>query len=233
MVIQIYSITKVSDALALCKLGVDNIGVFVSELNKPWSISPNKAKEIFSVLPYNVKKVLLTPSIDYIEIINLGRDVKPDILHIDTQHKEIIKDKLGHIKESLPKNTKIMMSIYVKNERSVKEAVFFSKKVDYILLDTTTVDHPTGGSGMINNWVLGRRIVESVSIPVILAGGLGPENIIDALNKVHPYGVDSKTKTDLPNGTTKDLVKVKEFVSKVRKWAKTQAVNSLSFGKDS
>ena len=233
MIIQIYSVTKVSDALALCKLGVDNIGVFVSELNKPWSISPSKAKEIFSALPKNIKKILLTPSDDYIEIINLGRDAKPDILHIGAHNKEIIKDKLEYIKESLQKNTKIMMSIYVKDENSVKEAVFFSKKVDYILLDTSTVDHPTGGSGTVNNWVLGGKIVESVSIPVILAGGLGPENIIEALNKVHPYGVDSKTKTDLPEGATKDLAKVKDFVSKIRKWEKTQSANSLSFGKDS
>lgn len=233
MVIQIYSITKVSDAFALCKLGVDNIGVFVSELNKPWSISPSKAKEIFSVLPKNIRKVLLTPSDDYIEIINLGRDVKPDIMHIGTYNKEIIRDKLGYIKESLSEDTKIMMSIYVKDASSVKEAVFFNKKVDYILLGTSTVDHPTGGSGTVNNWVLGRKIVESVSIPVILAGGIGPENIIDALNKVHPYGVDSKTKTDLPEGATKDLAKVKEIVYKIRKWEKTQPANSLSFGKDS
>ena len=51
------------------------------------------------------------------------------------------------------------------------------------------------------------------AIPVILAGGLGPENVAAAIAAVRPAGVDSKTKTDRPNGGSKDLAKVEAFVA--------------------
>jgi len=61
---------------------------------------------------------------------------------------------------------------------------------------------------------LDRKIVESVHIPVIIAGGLGPDNVVQAITAVRPAGVDSKTRTDKNDGShTKDLQKVREFVS--------------------
>ena len=51
-------------------------------------------------------------------------------------------------------------------------------------------------------------------IPVIIAGGLGPDNVVDAIRAVQPAGVDSKTKTDKDRGSHgKDLEKVRLFVS--------------------
>jgi phosphoribosylanthranilate isomerase len=56
-----------------------------------------------------------------------------------------------------------------------------------------------------------------VRIPVIIAGGLGPENVKDAIRVARPAGVDSKTKTDSNDGThTKDLQKVSAFVTAAR-----------------
>jgi phosphoribosylanthranilate isomerase len=64
-----------------------------------------------------------------------------------------------------------------------------------------------------------RKIVESVTIPVILAGGLGPDNVAEAISCVKPFGVDSKTKTDKTGSHEKDIEKVKEFV-RIAKTAK-------------
>lgn len=47
-----------------------------------------------------------------------------------------------------------------------------------------------GGTGRVHNWKLSRKIIESISKPVFLAGGLKPENIREAIEKVKPYGVD-------------------------------------------
>jgi phosphoribosylanthranilate isomerase len=64
---------------------------------------------------------------------------------------------------------------------------------------------------------LDRKIVQSVRVPVIIAGGLGPDNVIDAINAARPAGVDSKTKTDKHDGShTKDLEKVKQFVLRAK-----------------
>ena len=74
-----------------------------------------------------------------------------------------------------------------------------------------------GACGLVHDWNTSRGIVEQVKIPVILAGGIGPENAFDAVRLVKPAGVDSKTKTDLPDGSAKDLQKVLALVQAVRR----------------
>ena len=66
---------------------------------------------------------------------------------------------------------------------------------------------------------LSRRIAESVSTPVILAGGLGPDIVADVIRAVRPAGVDSKTKTDRGGSHQKDLERVRRFQE--AEWAAT------------
>lgn len=80
---------------------------------------------------------------------------------------------------------------------------------------TDTYDPLTGASGAtgkIHNWDVSRRIVEASQRPVILAGGLNPENVRDAILYVKPAGVDVHTGVEGPDGR-KDEVLVKAFVS--------------------
>jgi phosphoribosylanthranilate isomerase len=70
---------------------------------------------------------------------------------------------------------------------------------------------------MMASWERDRRIVECVGIPVIVAGGLGPENVRAAIAASNPAGVDSKTRTDKPDGSrAKDLDRVRAFVRAAR-----------------
>ena len=74
-------------------------------------------------------------------------------------------------------------------------------------------DTQIGALGITHNWEIDRRIVDSVSVPVIIAGGLGLDNLAAAIKTILPTGVDSKSKTDKDDGChTKDLEKVKLFV---------------------
>ena len=78
-------------------------------------------------------------------------------------------------------------------------------------------DRQIGALGVTHSWELDCRIIESVHIPVIIAGGLGPENVREAIRSARPAGVDSKTKTDKSDGShTKDLQKVSAFVAAAR-----------------
>ena len=69
---------------------------------------------------------------------------------------------------------------------------------------------------MTHDWNISRRIVEAVTVPVILAGGLGPDNVAAAIRAVRPAGVDSKTKTDRAGSHAKDLDRVRRFVTAAR-----------------
>ena len=86
---------------------------------------------------------------------------------------------------------------------------------DLLLLDSyDPADRQIGALGVTHNWELDRRIVERVHVPVIVAGGLGPENVGAAIQASRPAGVDSKSSTDKTDGShTKDPDCVRAFVT--------------------
>jgi len=112
----------------------------------------------------------------------------------------------------------VMRSIPVTGAESVAVAQSYDGVADMLLLDSHRPgDVQIGAQGVTHSWELDRRIVESVRIPVIIAGGLGPDNIVDAIRTARPAGVDSKTKTDKDDGShTKDLQKVRQFVARAK-----------------
>jgi len=80
---------------------------------------------------------------------------------------------------------------------------------DAVILDTRTPDR-LGGTGLTHDWNISARIVESSEIPVILAGGLTPENVATAIDRVHPYAVD--VHTGVKKNGVRDPEKTKAFV---------------------
>jgi len=106
-----------------------------------------------------------------------------------------------------------MRAVPIVDESCVEIARSYSGVADFLLLDS--FDRETGQFGALgrrHDWRLSRRVVKEVPIPAILAGGLGPDNVAEAIAAVRPAGVDSKTLTDRPDGAGKDLAKVREFV---------------------
>jgi phosphoribosylanthranilate isomerase len=88
---------------------------------------------------------------------------------------------------------------------------------DFLLLDShRESDRQVGALGVTHDWSISRRIVELVRAPVILAGGLGSDNVADAIRTVRPAGVDSKTKTDRDGSHSKDLDRVRLFLKAAR-----------------
>jgi phosphoribosylanthranilate isomerase len=87
----------------------------------------------------------------------------------------------------------LVQVVHVTGEESIIEAITVSTFVDAILLDSGNQSLPVkelGGTGRTHDWNISKRIVESVSIPVYLAGGLNPENVAEAIRHVQPFGVD-------------------------------------------
>jgi phosphoribosylanthranilate isomerase len=96
------------------------------------------------------------------------------------------------LRESLP-GVSLVQVVHVSGESSVDEASEISRGVDAILLDSGNQSLPIkelGGTGRTHDWSLSKRIVQSVDVPVFLAGGLRKENVCDAIRTVGPFGVD-------------------------------------------
>jgi len=96
--------------------------------------------------------------------------------------------------------------------RSLSKLTEDVERADFLLLDSHRAsDRQIGALGVTHDWRISRRIVARVRVPVILAGGLGPDNVADAIRAVRPAGVDSKTKTDRDGSHVKDLDCVRRF----------------------
>ena len=86
---------------------------------------------------------------------------------------------------------------------------------DALLLDTRTADR-LGGTGRTHDWSVSARIVAAAApVPVYLAGGLRPENVVEAVERVRPAGVDANSGVEDANGR-KDLERMRAFVGRAR-----------------
>jgi len=213
MLVQIFEVQSPEEAAALVRLGVDHIGVLVGDGAFPRELSIASTKAIFAAVPVGHKRVALSLSPTLEEVARVVEETRPDIVQVQAEIDNFPVEMTRALKTSFPE-VSIMRAIPVIDETSIAIAASYKGVADFLLLDS--YDPGTrqfGALGRVHDWSLSRRIVDEVGIPVILAGGLGPENVAAAIAAVRPAGVDSKTKTDRPNGGSKDLAKVEAFVA--------------------
>ena len=217
MIVQIYEVSSPEEARALCAIGVDHIGVLVGAGAFPREQSIARAREILSVISAPSRGSVLCLSNDINLIRKILTELDPDILHLGASSELLAPRDTAMLKTEFPA-LKLMRSIPVLDQGSVGIAKSYDRIADILLLDSHKPgDRQIGALGVTHDWELDRQIVEGVSIPVIIAGGLGPGNVVDAIKSLHPAGVDSKTRTDRTDGShTKDLDKVRQFVELAR-----------------
>jgi phosphoribosylanthranilate isomerase len=217
MLVQIYEISSPEEAKALGDLGVDHIGILVGDGSFPRERSIDHARLIFSAIPLSSKGVALLLSSDVRLIERITSELKPAILHLGASTDLLTPSTVQGLKRQCSPLT-VMRSIPVVGDESIAIAKSYDGIADILLLDShRRGDRQIGALGVTHSWEIDRKIVESVRIPVIIAGGLGPDNVIDAIRAVQPAGVDSKTKTDKDDGShTKDSQKVKRFVERAK-----------------
>jgi phosphoribosylanthranilate isomerase len=217
MLVQIYEISSPEEAIALGGLGVDHIGVLVGEGEFPRERTIDQARLIFSAIPASSKGVALLLSADVRFIEHVISELKPTILHLGASTDLLTPSTVRELKKQCRSLT-VMRSIPVVGEESIAIAKSYDGVADMLLLDSHRPgDRQIGALGITHSWEIDRKIVESVRIPAIIAGGLGPDNVIDAIRAVQPAGVDSKTKTDRDDGShTKDLQKIRRFVTQAK-----------------
>jgi phosphoribosylanthranilate isomerase len=217
MLVQIYEISTPEEARALGNLGVDHIGVLVGDGSFPREQSVDQARLIFSAIPSSSKGLALLLSADVRLIEQIISELKPAIVHLGASSDLFTASAVRQLKQRYGTLT-VMRSIPIVDDESIAIARSYDGVADMLLLDSHRPgDVQIGALGVTHNWEIDRKIVEAVRIPIIIAGGLGPDNVVDAIRVVRPAGVDSKTKTDKDDGShTKDLQKVKRFVAQAK-----------------
>lgn len=214
--IQIYTMQSPDEAIAIAALGVNHVGVTPSEQGLPGEVSTGVAAEICRSLVGVATSVALSVESDLSAIEEMVRAVEPDILHLCGPEGLVGPEAVADLRVQIPK-IPIMQAIAVTGPESIDVARSFAPVADYLLLDSVdpAIDG-VGAAGIVHDWGVSAAIVDAVDLPVILAGGLSPDNVAEAIAAVRPWGVDSLTHTSRPiagGGFRKDLYLVERFVS--------------------
>ena len=215
MKIQIYTMQTIKEALAVAALGVDHIGVTPSNLGLPGEVDFTTARAIVGAVGDLAVSVALSVESNLDEIEKMVSAVRPDILHLCGLQNTLPPSSVRTLRERLP-NLEIMQAVSVAGKEGIEIALAYQDEADYLILDTQAPDIAgIGASGETHDWNISREIVRQIRIPVILAGGLSPENVSKAISVVQPWGVDSLTHTNRPlpgGGFRKDINRIRQFV---------------------
>lgn len=195
--VKICCISSLEEASLAVRYGASALGLVSAMPSGPGVISDELAREIASRVPPAVASFLLTSRQSAQAIIEQQHFIRASTLQI--------VDRLTHgtyqdLRAALP-GIALVQVAHVQDEESVDEALHLSPDVDALLLDSGNQKlavKELGGTGRTHDWTLSRRIVEQVSKPVFLAGGLNAKNVRDAMEQVAPFGLDicSGVRTD-------------------------------------
>ncbi len=198
--IKICGITNLEDALAAVESGADALGFVFAE--SPRRISPENAARIIRSLPPFLTCVGIFVDESVETVRKIARECQLNVLQFHGNESPDYCRKFM---------IKIIKAFRVGDEHSLKSMHHY--QVDAYLLDTYRQGTP-GGTGQSFNWDLALRAKE-FGPPVILAGGLTPANVVEAIGKVNPYGIDVSTGIEAEPGK-KDHRMMKEFIKVVR-----------------
>ena len=187
--IKICCIKSIEEAKTAIECGADAIGLVGKMPSGPGPIPDGLIKQIAQSVPPLVSTFLLTSETSVNEIIKHYNRTRTTTIQIVDLLSE---GTYAKIKEALP-SVKIVQVIHVLDSKSVELAIKISKEVDGLLLDSGNPNlkvKELGGTGRVHNWNLSKQIRENSKCPIMLAGGLKPENVQQAINEVHPFAVD-------------------------------------------
>ncbi|MGC8831842.1 MAG: phosphoribosylanthranilate isomerase [Thermoproteota archaeon] len=208
--VKICGITRREDLEDAVSAGADIVGFIVDVPSSPRSLKHQDAAHLISTVPSGVSSVAVTVLRDLESLMRVF-DLGADYLQLHGEPSLLVNlAKEGFLKGSV---------IGVVNARlpsALKLAVDYSTLFEIVLLDSLR-NGGLGGSGEAHDWRVSRMIRDAIQPrPLILAGGLTPDNVSIAVSTVKPYGVDVSTGVEAYPGV-KDREKVFKFVSEAKK----------------
>ncbi len=210
--VKICCIGSVAEAQIAIRHGAAALGLVSAMPSGPGVITEETIAEIAATVPPGVATFLLTSKRDVDSISAQQHRCRVNTIQLCDS---VEPDCYAKLRASLP-GLALVQVIHVSGSESVDEAMAVAARVDAILLDSGNQNlavKELGGTGRKHDWRISRKIVESVRVPVFLAGGLNPENVAAAIREVRPYGLDICS--GLRTNNQLDEEKVRRFFSNI------------------
>ena len=213
--IQVAGVIDAPEADMLIREGVKFLGFPLRLTVNKEDLTEAEAAALVRSFPPGVRGVLITYLDKADDVLDFCRDLGVRTVQL---HGTIATSELAEIKRRDP-SLEVFKSLVIRagNEDDLRRLVAeTSPYVDAYITDTfNPATGQEGATGLTHDWSISRRLVELSPRPVILAGGLHPGNVADAIRAVRPAGVDSHTGLESPDGR-KDPDKVRRFVQNAR-----------------
>ena len=213
MKLKICCIKSIEEAKHAIEHGADILGLVGPMPSGPGPITTYQAAEIAKDLPEHIHSFYLTSKTRF-ETISAEYDI------VGSSHIQLTDHTSAETRQQLKLEypyIKLVQVVHVSDQNSIQQAISYQKHTDYLLLDSGAPNKEVkelGGTGRTHNWEISKAIVESVDIPVFLAGGINASNVQDAIKIVNPYGIDlcSALRTD----DKLDIGKLRSFMNAIR-----------------
>jgi phosphoribosylanthranilate isomerase len=218
--VKICGMTNLEDALVAADAGADAVG-FVFYEKSPRCVTVEKAREICEKLPEAIEKVGIFVGATEGTLIKTSKDVGLTAVQVYPGEN----NRLPTLKDEFPRNVDVIMALPAewlvgRNGDDTGDVLFAGRvreRTLAVLVDSGSADRP-GGTGEKFNWEHAELIREEMKwlgVPLIVAGGLVPENVGNAIDVFQPWGVDVVSGVEASPGK-KDPEKVRAFVRAVR-----------------
>lgn len=200
---KICGVTAEDDLRAAANAGADAVGIITEvSIDTPREVPAGRAADLVAAAPPFLSTVLVTMPDSTTRAVELAGVVVPDAIQI---HGDLDADDIRDVSRETRADV-----IAAVDAADPDRAHRCDGVADALLLDSTT-GAGAGGTGETHDWRAARDLVGALSTPVVLAGGLTPENVAEAARTVDPYAVDVASGVELTGGR-KDHDAVAAFV---------------------
>lgn len=198
--IKICGINQAGEAETVAQLGADALGVILHAAS-PRAVTVEECDLLLSGIGQGITRFAVLVDPTQLQVSQVLATGVIDSLQFHGEESAAFCEQFG---------VPYSKAIRVKNYDQALRLVESHPEASLFLLDTYK-QGVAGGTGKQFDWSLAARLVESIEKPVILAGGLNPENLPLAIEKVNPWGVDVVSGVER-SPAVKDMKKVKQFI---------------------
>ncbi len=201
--VKICGLTDPADLRAAIEAGADAVGVISSvSVETPRAVDRGTAAALVADVPPFVTATLVTMPENADHAVDLVRAIRPDAIQL---HGEFSAEDIGYIRAET--GIKVIPAVdYTDSDRAHE----LDEAADAILVDSTREDG-AGGTGETHDWEATGELAETLTSPVILAGGLTPDNVAEAVRVAAPFAVDVASGVERTGGK-KDHTALATFV---------------------
>ena len=206
--LKICGVTNVEDARLVSSLGADYCGLVVNIGYSERKLSVEEARKVASASDIPVVVLLCDPTAE--QALDAARRIEPHALQLLCRESP---DLIAELKSKALCRIWKTVHLPAVPDQAAPEA-FVEAGADALLVDSSDTSQGflrLGGTGKLADWSAAAELMAKVSVPVFLAGGIGPENVESALIEVRPYGIDLCSGVEAEKGK-KDPAKLRTLI---------------------